>query len=623
MHPRALALPLALLLMAKATAQETLFGHQPDPKSKTRVECVALFGRPAPGGYLPVRVTITNANESDGNIELRCNSSDGGYNGNGSELSSSFKLGAPAGKTTRHDILVPCTTLMNYGYSYGGGGSVQVNLTMSGSFGGAVGNISGAYGVDQPAILMSEPLFTKSAGTIDSELNGHGGSGSSSMRYGGGMIFAAKFNPAEMPDDWRAYSGYDGIVMTDGDWTAMSPGAHTAILRWNRLGGRLVILAASPNSDLATLGISTTASAVGAKNAQRSLGSVLIEPLPGGSLILDNTAAQKLITRFNPGKDVLPPLNQSINKDFGGTWPLHGSFDAKSYNYAVFIIILIAFGILVGPVNLFVFAKSGQRHRLFITTPLIALGTSVLLVGLIIIIDGFGGRGIRVALMEVRAEEGDNSAYVLQEQVSRTGVLLGGSFTVDEPAAITPVPLASNSQWSRLTDANNGGGMRYEVNQEDNKLAVEGDWFQSRSEQGQTLRAVIPTRGRIELRGGGGTSPAPGMVSTFEFPIDKLYYTDQAGAYWYAENIEPGKGFTCRPAQLAEVQQFVKDAGAQFSARTRKALSGLSPEVSTNGSTRGQRHFIALTSKAPGLQTFKGIDWQRTATYVTGQVVAP
>ncbi len=622
MHPRALVLPLAaLFLMAKATAQETLFGHQPDPKSKTRIECVALFSRPSPAGYLPVRVTVVNANETDGNIEIRTTSSDGGYNGNGSELTSTFKLGAPAGKTTRHDILVPCTTLMNNGYGYGGGGSVNVSLSMSGSFGSVPGNLSGNYGQDQPAILMSEPLFTKSAGTLDSELNSHGsGSG---MRYGGGMNFAAKFNPAEMPDDWRAYSGYDGMVMTDTDWTSMSPGAHTAILRWNRMGGRLVILATSTNSDLATLGIAT--SATGEKYAARSLGSVLIEPLPGGSLVLDSAAAQRLISRFNAGKDVLPPMNQSVNKDFAGSWPLHSNFDAKSYNYAVFIIILIAFGILVGPVNLFVFAKSGQRHRLFITTPLIALGTSVLLIGLIIIIDGFGGRGIRVALMEVRPEDGENSAYLMQEQVSRTGVLLGASFTVDQPVAITPVPLSAASQWSRLTDTNNGGGMRYEMTLQDNKMDVEGDWFQSRSEQGQSLSAVIPTRGRIELRGGGGTSTIPSMVSTFEFPIDKLYYTDASGTYWCAENIEPGKAFSCREVQLAEVQQFVKGAGAQFSARTRKGLYALSPEV-TGGAvppTRGKRHFIALATKAPGVQTFKGIDWQRTATYVTGPILVP
>lgn len=612
------ALPLALLLVAApfaAQAQESFFRHEPDPKSKNFVECMALFSRPAPGGYLPVRVTVNNTGEQDGSIDLKCISGDGGYNDQGSQVSSSFKLNAPAKKLTRHEILVPCTTLLNYYGGGGGSGSLNVSLAMSGSFGGNNGNLSTHYDDNQPAVLMSDALYTPNGSTLDAAMRGRGG-----MHYGS-IGFAGKFSPAEMPDDWRAYSGYDGVVMTDADWTAMSPGARTAILRWNRLGGRLVILAQSTNSDLATLGISSAAS--GMRSAGRSLGSVLIDPLPGGTLTLDSGAASRLISRFDArgGREVLPPMNQAIRSDFAASWPLHAAFDAKSYNYGVFIVILIAFGILVGPVNLFVFAKSGQRHRLFITTPLIALGTSVLLVGLIIIIDGFGGRGIRVALMEVRPEEGENSAYVTQEQVSRTGVLLGGSFTVGDPAALTPVPLSATSQWSRLTDQNNGGGMRYEMNLRDNKLEVEGDWFQSRSEQGQMLRAVIPTRGRIELRGGSSAGSPPTMVSTFEFPIQKLYYADTAGAYWCAENITPGQSFTCRTVTQAELTAFVRTASGQFTARTRQALLALSPELSNT--TRGGRHFIAVTEAAPGVETFAGISWQKTTTYVTGPVLAP
>ena len=608
------ALPLALLLTAApfaAQAQETLFGHAPDPKSKTRVEVRALFSQPGPGGYLPVRVTVNNAGEQDGNIDLRCTSGDGGFGDQGSQLTSTFKLTAPAGKATSHDVLVPCTTMLNYYGGGGGGGTVNVSVSMSGSFGSNSGGVSGSYDDGQSAVLMSETLFTPNASTLDAEINRRSGSG----HYGSSTKFAGKFLPSEMPDDWRAYSGYDGIVMTDADWTAMSPGARTAILRWNRLGGRLVILAVSTNSDLSTLGIS--ASSAGMRDVARSLGSILIDQLAGGNTTLDSGAAVRLIDRFK-GKNVLPPLNQSIRGDFANSWPLHATFDAKSYNYGVFIVILIAFGILVGPVNLFVFAKSGQRHRLFITTPLIAMGTSVLLVGLIILIDGFGGRGVRIALMEVRPEDGENSAYLYQEQVSRTGVLLGKRFTVDQPAAITPVPLDSDSQWSRLTDQNMGGGMRYEINQQENKLEVEGDWFQSRSEQGQLLRAVIPTRGRIELR---GSSSPPSMVSTFEFPIQKLYYADAAGTYWCAENIEPGKSFTCRQVTQAELNQFVKEAASKFTTRTRQALQSLSPEVADKA--RGEGHFIAVTEQAPGVDTFKGIDWQKTTTYVTGLVLAP
>lgn len=598
------ALLAALLFAAPLAAQETLFQQQPDPKSNTRVEAVALFSRPAPGGFLPVRVTVVNAGEQDGSIDLRCKGNDGGFGGEGSELTSTFKLDAPAGKSTRHDILVPCTTLLNYGYGRSGTGTMSVHVTMSGSFGSHAGGVTGNYLDQQPAVLLSEAIYTPNASTLDAQLNGKARSG-----YGTAN-FAGKFDPREMPEDWRAYSGYDGIGMTDADWGLLSPGARNAILRWNRLGGQLVIYAQSANSDLATLAISNSGS--GRKDAQRSFGNVSIVPT-GASLSLSPTGADEMIARFG-SKDNLPILNHSIRNDFSSGWPLQIEFGGERYNYMLFILILIGFGILVGPVNLFVFAKSGQRHRLFITTPIIALGTSLLLVVLIIAIDGFGGRGMRVALMEVRPDDGENSAYIFQEQVSRTGVLLGGDFTMSEPAAISPVPLSSDSQWSRLTEKNSGGGMRYEANPRDGKLEVDGDWFQSRSEQGQLVRAIVPTRGRIELR---NTSGPPSLVSTFDFPIEKIYYRDNSGIFWYAEGIERGKAFDCREAQPAEVINFVNEAKGKLSGRSREALDALSPVE------RGDRHFIAITNEAPGIETFGGIDWKETRTYITGPVATP
>ncbi len=595
------ALLAALLLTAPLAAQEVLFQQQPDPKSNTRVEAVALFSRPSPGGFLPVRVTVNNASEQDGNIDLRCTANDGNYGGEGSEMTSTFKLDAPAGKSTRHDILVPCNTLLNFGYARTG--TIHVAVMMSGSFGSHAGNVTGNYMDSQPAVLLSEPLYTPNASTLDAQLK-------ASSRIGPGLAaFAGKFDPREMPEDWRAYSGYDGIGMTDADWRLLSPGARNAILRWNRLGGQLVIHAQSANSDLATLGISDLAG--GQRSALRSFGNISI--IPFGELRLDPHGADAMIDRFN-GKENLPALNPSIRNDFSAAWPLQTEFGGERYNYMLFILILIGFGILVGPVNLFVFAKSGQRHRLFITTPIIALGTSVLLVGLIIVIDGFGGRGIRVALMEVRPDDGENAAYIYQEQITRTGVLLGGDFSISEPAAITPVPLSSTSQWSRLTENNHGGGMRYEANLRDGKLEVDGDWFQSRSEQGQLVRAIVPTRGRIELRNGSG---APSLVSTFDFPIEKIYYRDDAGAYWVGEKIERGKAFTCREAQPTEFSSFMVEASGKFTTRSREALDALSP------AERGGRHFIAVTEGAPGIDTFKGIDWKLTRTYVTGPVALP
>lgn len=590
----------ATLLASPLAAQESLFLHVPDPKSKTRVEATALFSTPPPGGFLPVRITINNPSENDGEITIRTTSSDGNYGGEGSEMTSSMPLDAPAGKATTHDILVPCTTILNYS----GGGQQMVELRMSGSFGSNAANLQSSYGEGQPAVLLSESLYTPNASLLDAEANGR-----SSSRYGGGGVFSGRFDPRAMPEDWRAYSGYDGLAMTDTDWSVASPGARNAMLRWNRLGGQLVIYAVSATTDLASLGVADEGK--GIRAADRSFGRIVVRSIES-DLKLPPVATVNLF--FSEAK--LPVLNSSIREDFGSNWPLSISFEKQAYNYALFILILVAFGILVGPVNLFVFAKSGRRHRLFITTPLIALGTSVVLIALIIAIDGFGGRGVRVALMEVRPDDGENSAYIVQEQFSRTGVLLGGGFTVSEPVAITPVPLEA-TQWSRLTQMNQGGGMRYEMLLRDGKTDVDGDWFQSRSEQGQLVRAIIPTRGRIEARSAVG---APSFLSTFDFEIETLFFHDDAGGIWRADGITPGKAFTCAPTTPADFDNFAGTAAKSLSVRTRRPLDVRKPPSALQDRTN---HFIAVTDAAPGIGTFPGIKWQTTRTYITGPIARP
>jgi hypothetical protein len=589
------ALALALLV-APLAAQETIFNHEPDPKSKARVEAVALFSTPPPNGFLPVRITVNNPGEQEGELKFTSTSSDGSYGGNGSEMTSSFTLKAAPGKTTRHDILVPCTTVLNYG------GQQSISLRMSGFLGSNQGGVNASYSDGQPAVLLSEPLYTS---TLDAEASSRH---SSSGRYGGSNSFAGKFDARELPEDWRAYSGYDGIAMTDTDWGNASPGARNAILRWNRLGGELVIYALSSSSDFASLGIAPDAK--GIRAAERSFGQVTVAPIaPDLKLDPGPTVSRFHHARSAPATAKLPALSQSIREDFDSAWPLQIGFGEQGYNYGLFILILVAFGIVVGPVNLFVFAKSGRRHRLFITTPVIALATSALLVGLIILIDGFGGRGMRMVLMEVRPDDGENSAYIHQEQISRTGVLLGGGFEVTEPALVTPVPLES-SQWARLTRNNAGGGMRYETLVGDGKLESDGDWFQSRSEQGQLVRAIVPTRGRIEARGNAGP---PEFLSTFDFPVETLFYHDENGAVWRADGITPGKAFTCREVNDTEWNVFIVDAVKQFTPRARSfGTLGVRP-----------KHFVAVTTAAPGIDTLKGIKWQSTRTYLTGPVAQP
>ena len=568
-------LPLALAI--QVSAQETLIREVYDAKTDTHVEVLALFSKPSHGGFLPVRVKIANNLLTDRPIRLSFNSGTT-YSG-GNHASSSFDFTAPAGKTVTRDILVPLSPEAS-GYNWS-----NVETQLSGSLGSANNSLSAIPENNRPAVLLSEALFTPNASSLDGALASGGSS------YGGRNEFSAKFDPKQLPDNWLAFSGYDSVLMTDTDWLNTPSSSKNAITAWVRLGGQLVIFSTS-SADAKALGLPEDA----------SFGSVRIKSIPS-DLKLDPKPTLDLVDTGNPNKT----RNVYIASDFDGKWPLQNHFGSQTFRYGLFIAVLIIFAIVVGPINLFVFAKSGQRHKLFITTPLISLVASLILIGLIIIQDGFGGSGMRRVLMEVRPDGDQNAAYVQQEQFCRTGVLTGSRFTINEPCAFTPVPIAT-SRWARFT---NGGDTRgsFNLQPDEGKMDISGDWFQSRSEHGHILSAVISTRGRIE-----STDTPHTFLSTFEFPIETLYHCDKDGQWYRADSITTGKRFTLTSVDFSMVDPAIRKEIDGFAGRNKETLRRIYQRPGC---------YVAITNQAPGVATHPGIRWQETRTIITGPVMVP
>lgn len=568
---------LFLALALQVSAQDTMFREVFDTKTDTHVEVLALFSKPSPGGYFPVRVKIANNLKSDRSIRLDFTSSQN-YDDR-LRTNSSFDFSAAAGKTVTRDIMVPLSP------PNGSYGNNSIEAKMTGSLGLAENSIFAELGPDQPAVLLSDALFTPNASSLDAEIRTKLGT---SAR--GTSDFAAKFDPKQLPDDWLAFSGYDNVIMTDNDWTDIPPGSRNAILSWVRLGGQLIIYSTSTTSREA-LGLP----------AEAGYGSILMEQV-SSDLKLDATEVIDLVTG-----NATKPRQTALRTDFNSSWPLQTLFGAQPFRYGLFIFVLVLFGILVGPVNLFVFAKSGQRHRLFITTPLISLGASVILIALIIVQDGFGGRGMRRVLMEVRPDGDLNAAYLHQEQFSRTGVMTGSRFTLETPVVLQPVTIAS-SRWSRFTDGSDAKGS-FNLQPADGKILASGDWFQSRSEHGHSLSAVISTRGRIE-----STDAPDTCVSTFDFPIETLYFLNADKQWFRADDITVGKRFTLTPVEESMVLPALTKEANEFSRRHNQFL-----ELAKNRTG----HFVAITSHAPGIATNPNIRWTETRTIITGPVVSP
>lgn len=570
------ALKLAALLscIPLANAQAVLFRQVFDPVTDTHVEVTSLFSSPALGGFHPVRVFISNRQNIPHSINLSFHSSRD-YRSSLS-TSSDFSFYIEPGKSATYDIVVPLAPQNGYA-SY-----EQFKVKLTGSMGKNSHEDNVRFSLTQPLVLLSDTLFTPNGSALDSELASRG-----SVGYAGGGQFSSRFSPSQLPDDWRAFSGFDSILMTDDDWMAIPPGPRHAITAWLRLGGHLIIYSENPPNNATALGLPL----------ESSYGEYAIKPISG--VKLDPKATVDLVNR-RASKTRLA----AITNDFKSTWPLQKELGEKSFNSAVFILILIAFGIVVGPVNLFIFAKSGRRHRLFITTPVISIATSLLLIVLIVFQDGFGGEGRRLVLMEVRPDENQNAAFIHQEQFSRTGVMTSPSFSIHASSQFVPVPIKS-SRWSRFTDSYRSSG-NYDIQPTGSKLFASGSWFQSRSEQGQLVTAVIPTRGRIEL-----AKEAGFLVSNFDFTIKTLLFRDDEGKWHRAESLTKGTPVKLTSIDPTMVQPILNDLNLKFTGRNQSFLKKVQER---NG------HYIAITSEAPAIETHPSIDW-KTTTIITGPIV--
>lgn len=566
---------LVLFTAACANAQEVLFRQVADTKTDTHVEVTALFSHPGLGGYHPVRVVLVNNQRIPHNVFLDFKDASD-YSGSLS-TSSDFSFFAEPGKTVAYDILVPLSA------RNGNTGSYQIlTSSLSGSMGKTKDTHNSGFDSTGPAVLLSDTLHAPNGSALDTELASRG-----SHRSAGSTVFSSRFSAKQLPDDWRAFSGFDTIMMTDEDWSLVPPGQRNAIISWVRLGGQLVIYSTT----------SPTAAALGLPS-DPSFGEILIEPI-AADLRLDASSTVDLASVKRSTK----PRMAAVTSDFDSSWPLQDILGEKSFNYVTFILILIVFGIVVGPVNLFVFAKSGRRHRLFITTPIISIATSLILIGLIILQDGFGGEGTRLVLMEVRPDENQNAAFIHQEQFSRTGVMTSPGFTVEESALVAPVPIRQ-SRWARFTDDYDTRG-NYDIQPSGGKLFASGSWFQSRSEQGHLISAVVPTRGRIEA-----TNQADTLVSNFDFPIETLLYKDPSGNWHRADKITKGKRITLSPIDPTMVQPVFNEIAKKFTDRNKSFFRKIENRAD---------HFVAFTTAAPGIETHPGIDWE-TETVITGPI---
>jgi hypothetical protein len=323
-------------------------------------------------------------------------------------------------------------------------------------------------------------------------------------------------DPARWPADWRVWSSFSHIVLGREDHDALDGARRNALREWVAQGGVLWLIPSGghgANTDVAEV------QPFGVGRIHTTLDSLLPSARSGPNL------------RVTPWKSVAALITKEDREDWALERPLVG-----------LVIFLVIFGIVVGPVNVFVFAPASRRHRLFLTVPALSLGASLLLGVVIVMNDGFGGEGVRRSLVVLLP--GENKAAVFQQQVARTGVLVNKEFALP---ADTLISVGVES----VSGASTGVQEAREFDRAGDQ--ADGAWFTSRATQSHDLRRITPTRARIERVDGGGTDgDAPVVQSSVTTVLRDFRYVDAAGKRWVADELPPGKRVTLSPTRTVD-----------------------------------------------------------------------
>ncbi len=465
-----------------------------------------------PFGYLPLRVEVKNSTTSARAWVFRSTHSQS----SATTMDFTTEIRAEAMSEQSVDLLIPLAPQARNTSRYS-----NMRIFLSG-YGVAEGTSNvhspGRSGNLTPYFGMGEELSVKNWGPLNDLVK----------KKGSRSLDGTALNVDMLPSDWRGLAGFQIILFSAAEWRAISPGARGALQDWVSQGGKLILAydgAVGP-ADLPAAG------AAGVGGIEHwALGEDLVSRLDG---LLDG------------GPD---SAGETVQRDYTWRWQPAREIGRPEPPRIMILLFVICFSIIIGPVNFFVFAPAGDRHRLFWTTPLISVTASLLMGLFIFLSEGAGGSGSRfVAMLSLG---GQNRSVIWQEQVSRTGVLLANSFTLSDPATVLlPIRLSeggTSQPWRERGGAYSLAGGVWG-----------GDWFRSRRTQAQALVTVTPSRGRFEF--GAGANGAPTVVSTFENEMAEVWYFDQAGQPWKGTKLRPGEKAVLTRAETKTFDQWLDGA---------------------------------------------------------------
>ncbi len=423
-------------------------------------------------------------------------------------------LRAEPGITARTTVLLPC----NPGY-----GSPELSWSAGSDRGSESVAVTVEHmGMDVLALDPREelpvPAWRK---LVEDKLSNTGRSGRSYRSSSGERI--RRLAADLLPDRWQGWPAWLTLVTTPAGEAALDPAQREAIATWTRMGGALFV------SDPASV-------AAWRKHGAR------VEVLADG----EATALIQRLTAVH-GIDGTPT-----------THPVPGTSELPT---AWFLTLAITFAVVAGPLNLWWTIRRRQPWLLLVTTPLISLGTCLLLIAIALASDGISRKR---AAMQVAVIDQDAQRTSVFHAVTWFCGIAPGSFALDPEDRLQP-----------MDEADYGNGWRRDrpeliLDWRRGQDAL-GGWIPARINRQLACSQARPERRRLTIvRSGNAWRIGNGL----DVAIQELHWSDGAGLQWQVNDLPAGQEKAMMPAQRALLAPNTR----RFGLDARAALIGVGQE---------------------------------------------
>ncbi|MCB9876362.1 MAG: hypothetical protein H6835_02080 [Planctomycetes bacterium] len=386
-----------------------------------------------------------------------------------------------------------------------------------------------------------------------------------------------------VPADWRMFTAFTAVVVDGGG--ALDADRQQALCRYAAAGGTVVVagadrLASGALRELAARDIG----AIG-------FGQVIAIPAFGG----DTTAMRARLARaatVGQGLPVATSLLQEQTIGGLGETPV-----------TAFVLVILLFAILVGPVNFIVLRRRRQPMLALLTVPLLGFGTTALILTYGVFHDGFGVRGVVTSFTALDQPRRECSAFAARTLFAG---LAPDELTMGEQAVLLS-PRASyggghsGDRWSWNGDRERLDGAVLPSRTPTPLLTVQ----QGTARQRLTLRRV--GEDRLEVLAGGGVEPR-----------GELVLRDLDGRWWR------GTDGQLSPVADAVGAALLQNACARLELIGRHADQGHGPDprgVPLPGYLGAPGSYLTAVAAAPWLDEHGlSVDYDVARHYVAGRL---